>query len=103
MLGRLTCDGGWGITIIFWFSQTLAMKCLWRVLMDQGLWGLVMRSKYLEDCSVIEWMRKKIGQSTSNIWYGLVGAFEMASKFALGLILLLGLQLYKLYCSYKPL
>ena len=40
--------GSWGIKNIFWARKALAMKSLWKVIFDQGLWGKVIRSKYLK-------------------------------------------------------
>jgi hypothetical protein len=41
--------GGWGLKKLHIFEQALAAKSLWRLLFNKGLWGKVMRAKYLEE------------------------------------------------------
>lgn len=51
--------GGWGIKNIFHFGYDSAAKSLWRGLFSKRMWSDVLKEKYLEQESVVEWIRKE--------------------------------------------
>lgn len=71
--------GGWGIRNIHWTYRALHLKSIWRALTHSGLWGLLVRDKYLKGDSVISWLRgrswKKAG--VSNFWSGLLDSIPI--------------------------
>jgi hypothetical protein len=71
--------GGWGLKKLHIFGQALAAKSLWRLLFNKGLWGKVMREKYLEDRDLEEYIRHepKSFKGSSNVWKGLVKAYAI--------------------------
>jgi hypothetical protein len=64
---------------LYVFNQALAAKSLWRMLFNKGLWGKVMKEKYLENKEVEVWLRqeRKYFKGASNIWKGLVKAYDI--------------------------
>lgn len=51
--------GGWGLKELFLFGHALASKSPWRFLFDNGLWGTMIKLKYLKNHSVVDWCRAK--------------------------------------------
>ena len=66
--------GGWGLKNILHFGTNLASKSLWRALFKPGLWSEVIKSKYIKQSSVTNWIRKykKITKGISNVWNYLI-------------------------------
>jgi hypothetical protein len=89
--------GGWGLKNLYVFNQALVAKSLWRMLFNKGLWGKVMKEKYLENKEVEAWLRqeRKYFKGASNIWKGLVKAYDIlghwvAWKIRRGMKLIVG-------------
>jgi len=49
--------GGWGFKNLNFFGCALAMKSLWRAIIDSGLWNKLMCVKYLQNKSFKEWFQ----------------------------------------------
>jgi hypothetical protein len=47
----------WGLKSICVFNMALAAKILWTLINNEGLWGKVMKLKYLKIKSIEEWFR----------------------------------------------
>ena len=62
--------GGWGIKNLSFFNLALCAKCISRCLFDNGLWGKVIRVKYLKNIPLSIWLRNKCKTTTtsSEIW-----------------------------------
>lgn len=60
--------GGRGIKNIHWFSIALRLKCFWSGSFGTRLCSEVLKSKYLKNLSVVEWIRlsKKLVSNVSN-------------------------------------
>lgn len=58
-MARPKNEGVWGLENIFIFSQALALKSLWRMFFDEGLWSFVIKGKYLKYLIVEQWIRTK--------------------------------------------
>lgn len=82
-ISRPKADGEWRIRNIYWVYHALHLKSLWRALYSEGLWGRVIRDKYLHGLSIIEWFRKPIKKThdSSNVWNGLLDTFPMLNSF----------------------
>jgi hypothetical protein len=74
ILAKPKKGGGWGLKNIHLFGQALTVKSLWRLLFNEGLWGNIMKKKYLKDYIVEQWIKvePKSIKGASNIWKGLV-------------------------------
>lgn len=74
--------GGWGVQNLFWVSQDLHLKILWRALTHAGLWGCILRDKYLKGASVTECIRSKRKSTVgvSNSWRALILVFPLLLK-----------------------
>lgn len=68
---------GWGIKNIFQFGSALATKSLWRGLFSKGMWSDVLKTKYLKQENVYEWIRNenKRSKGNSNSWNYLLNSF----------------------------
>jgi hypothetical protein len=66
--------GGWGIRNIFYFSNSLAANTFWRVLNGSGIWHRVICDKYLQNITVVSWLRSSSFQlsGVSIIWSGMI-------------------------------
>lgn len=51
-LDLLKILGGWGLKDLNFFGKDLVAKSCWRMMNVSGLWGKLMRSKYLNQRSV---------------------------------------------------
>jgi hypothetical protein len=71
--------GGWGLTNIHIFSLAPADKSLWRLVYNEGLWGKIMKSKYLRRISMENLFRqeRKSAQGGFSVWKDLVRAFPL--------------------------
>lgn len=56
-LSKPMCYGGWGVKNVFYFGKALSAKSLWRGLLGQGIWKIVIMDKYLRNRSIDEWLR----------------------------------------------
>jgi len=81
MLSRPKILWGWGLKNIFWFRKALAAKKLWGVLINDGLWSLVIKGKYLKNKLLIDWIHRMVVKhyvshtSSSMVWKGLMASF----------------------------
>lgn len=77
-LSRLKSSGGWGIKHLSLFNISLCSKNLWRVLSDDGLWGRIIRRKYLKNILILTWLRSGDLQQGSGllIWGSLLGTLH---------------------------
>ena len=75
--------GGWGMKNLHLFSVYLRAKILWMVLTRGRLWSQFMKDKYFRRISMIQWVGsfQKWGRSISNVWAGLLGAFNLFSSW----------------------
>jgi hypothetical protein len=74
LLSRPNKNGGWGFRNLVLFNKALNVNTLWRVLSQQGIWNLVLRNKYLQNSTVINWYRlgnHKV-RAASRMWTSLV-------------------------------
>ena len=74
--------GGWNVKKIDWFNCSLRMKSPSMTLKGSGIWNKILLSKYLCNCTLIEWIRKHnhLVSSTSVIWNGFIRVFGWISK-----------------------
>lgn len=49
--------GRWGIKSLFWFSEALSLKILWRGLFVDVLWKDILHAKYMKQLPLIQWIR----------------------------------------------
>ena len=56
--------GGWGIKNAYWVAKKLVMKSLWRGSTNYSLWGVIIRIKYINIISMIQWLRKENKKSS---------------------------------------
>jgi hypothetical protein len=47
---------GWGLKIIYVFTQYLVGRDLWRLAQGSSLWTRVMNSKHFHNISIIDWL-----------------------------------------------
>jgi len=75
--------GGWVLKNIFVFSRALAAKSLCMLLFNNGLWGKVMKIKYLDSRDLEDWIQheRKSFKRVSNIWKGLVKYFNILGNW----------------------
>lgn len=73
---------GWGLLNLDWFNQALIIKILWRVLTDEGLCILVVRSKYLKIVSPVHWINNLLlhFRNASLIWRSIIATFPYISE-----------------------
>ena len=71
--------GGWGLKNMHLFSLDLREKSLWLVIIGDNLWSKVIEEKYIHRTTTFQWVRsfKKTGKNISNIWVGLLEAFNL--------------------------
>jgi len=76
-------QGGWGLENVYLFVQVLIAKSLWRLLFIEGLWGKIIRCKYLCHLSVEQWIRvdPKSHHGASNVWKMLVSVFPLLRQW----------------------
>ena len=72
-----------------WFNSSLRLKILWLALKGEGIWNVIIRSKYLHKHSLVEWIRidSHLVAHTSFIWNGftrLVGWVHKALSCKIG-------------------
>jgi hypothetical protein len=48
--------GGWDIKNLSRFGKALAAKSVWHFLQNHSLWGCVLKAKYLQGISKIDWI-----------------------------------------------
>jgi hypothetical protein len=90
VLSRPKKNGGWGIRNLTHFNLALNAITLWRVLTQASIWQQVLRDKYLQNATLVNWIRRPshISNFPSRIWsslirmlpsstIGLVGALEL--------------------------
>ena len=79
VLARPKVYGEWGIKIIFHFGFSLAAKNLWRDLFSKGSWSYVLKTKYLKQENVYEWIsnENKRFKGISNSWNCLLNSFSV--------------------------
>lgn len=65
------------------FESALATKNRWRVLFSYGMWGEVIKTKYLKLRPIIEWIRgwNKVKEGISNIWSSMLQSFHVLSDW----------------------
>jgi len=70
LLTRPKVLGGWGLCNLELFSIALRMKSLWRGLLSQNIWSIILKDKYLKGYTVVDWLRRESHRScnTSIIW-----------------------------------
>jgi len=73
VLSRPKKNGGWGFWNLFHFNTDLNANTLWRVLTQESIWNQVLMDKYLQNSTLINWLRfpSHIFNSTSRIWSNL--------------------------------
>lgn len=73
-LSRPKMWAGWGIKNLKYFNISLCAKCMWRVLTVMGLWGNIIRSKYMHKIPLELWLcRENFNCSSSSlIWRSLL-------------------------------
>lgn len=74
IISRPILYGGWGVRNLYVVHKALHMKSLWRALFDGGLWGKLIRDKYICPESIAGWLcsGKYLKQNSSVLWAGLV-------------------------------
>lgn len=71
--------GGWAIKDFKHFNTTLCAKSMWRALNHIGLWGLVIKSKYMCKLPMDIWLWRAISKpgSISQIWRSLLSSLHI--------------------------
>ena len=79
ILSRLLNQGGWGIKQLGRFNKSLCAKRLWQFVHNEGIWGRIIRFKYLQRLPVVSWLRSshQLLSSCSMIWRSLVDTFPI--------------------------
>lgn len=74
LLSRPKRNGGWGIRNLKLFNMALNSVTLWHVLTQESLWHSVIRDKYLQNTSIINWLTRPNHKynSTSRVWVSLL-------------------------------
>lgn len=82
LLANPTCLGGWGIKDLSLFNSALCAKSLWRVLFDSGLWGSIVKAKYLHRLPPVYWIRsgKSICPGASLVWRSLIKSLPIIQQ-----------------------
>lgn len=59
------------------FNKSLPTKNLWRLAYNESLWVHLMKAKYLDGCSMDDWLHLEHNSSKNNsiVWKALVEAF----------------------------
>jgi hypothetical protein len=74
VLSRPKKIGGWGLQNLFLFNTALNTNTLWRVLSQDSIWHRVVFGKYIQNQSLVNWLRKPshLISSASRIWSSLL-------------------------------
>ena len=62
--------GGWGVKHLYLFNQSLCAKTLWRTLFNEGLWGMLIKQKYLKSLLVYAWLRNQVNLKSRGSFFG---------------------------------
>jgi hypothetical protein len=75
--------GGWGYKDLHSFTQALAAKGSWRIIIDEGLWTKFVTQKYIHPLYVVEWIRKwnKEAKNISHMWHALLSTFYVIGEW----------------------
>ena len=64
------------------FNQSLCEKTLWRSLFNDGLWGNLVKLKYLKRCPIYFWFRNHVNLKSDGclIWRSMMKVFPIISQ-----------------------
>jgi hypothetical protein len=70
--------GIWGIKYLKWFNIALILKTVWKGICGSGLWGEIIKAKYLRKINLIDWIRcfDMVVVTGSIVWRGFVNHFH---------------------------
>ena len=70
--------GGWGIKNLPSFSKSLAAKLAWHLISTESLWVSVIKRKYINQASVLDWIRSpvKSSKNASLVWKAVVASVQ---------------------------
>jgi len=74
--------GGWGIKNLACFSQSLAVKLAWRIITMENLWTVVIKRKYIDPLTTLDWIRMphKSSKNSSVVWKAVVVSVNIIEK-----------------------
>jgi len=74
---------GWDLRNMHVFNLALTIKCLWRFVNNEGLWGRFTKAKYLKGKTMDEWLRlaRRHYPKASLVWKALIKAYHMILKW----------------------
>jgi hypothetical protein len=83
VLSRPKSCGGWGFRNLFHFNTTLNANTLWRVLNREGIWHNIIKDKYLQNTTIINWFRSVSFKqnSASRIWNSLLKSVHLITHW----------------------
>lgn len=75
--------GGWGIKQLGAFNIALCAKSMWRCLTNNGLWGSVIKAKYLKRLPMVYWFRSRHQNLTNGslLWRGLIKSYPIINQY----------------------
>lgn len=84
--------GAWGLKYIMSFSKALTSKSPWRCVEDPGLWGSLVKSKYLKDRAMFKWfgMGMKMKKKPQTFESLLLGKSKLLQLVLVGRLLMGG-------------
>ena len=73
----------WGFKNLEWFNMALCAKSLWHCLFADGLWGKVIKSKYIKSQPLIHWICDPVKNcyNSSLIWWGFMKSYPILGYF----------------------
>jgi hypothetical protein len=74
VLSRPKSCGGWGFRNLSHFNSALNANTLWRVLTRDGIWHKIIKDKYLQHSTIVNWLRSTSFKQNyaSRIWNNLL-------------------------------
>jgi hypothetical protein len=83
VLSRPKSCGDWGFYNLLHFNTTLNANTLWHVLNQDGIWHKIIKDKYLQNSTIVNWLRSTSFKqnSASRIWNSLLKSVHLITHW----------------------